>query len=166
MDQNFNFQGDFNLQGVLPENFPYERMDQLQSLGQGDWMALTGMAFLSGWMLAVAIIVAIAVYVAIAWSFMRISQKTKIGRSWFAWIPILNVILWLNLGGFSGWYILLFVLFFIPFVNILAMLPLLIFAIYVWMMIAKACKKPDYLGMFALIPGGILILPLYLAFMK
>ena len=166
MGQNFNLQGDFNFQGILPGEFPYEKMNKLEALGQGDWMALTGMAFMSGWVLAMVIIVFIAIYVAIAWSFMRISQKTKIGRSWFAWIPLLNVILWLNLGGFSGWYVFLFFLLFIPFINVLAVLPLLVFTIYIWMMIAKACKKPDYLGMFALVPGGILVLPLYLAFMK
>jgi len=145
---------------------PYYQTDfPVDTLNQQDWLALSGLTFLSGWLLAVVIIIAVALYVALAWSFMRISQKTKIGVSWFAWIPILNCILWLNLGGLSGWYILLFLLLFVPFINILAILPLAIFAVYVWTQIAKNAGKPDYIGLFALVPLGMIVLPLYLAFM-
>ena len=110
----------------------------------------------AGFMLVIWFFVMIAVYVVMALSLSKIAIKTKtnVEHAWFAWVPILNIILMLNIAGFSGWYI--FVLM-IPFVNV-------VFAVYVWMKISKACGKPDYLGLLVLVPLANILLPLYLAY--
>jgi len=122
----------------------------------------TGIAtgLMAGYFILIGLFI-IALYILSAYSMMKISAKTKRGTPWFAWVPILRSILWLNLGGFSGWYIFLILLCCIPFLGWIAYG---LFFIYVWMMICVNCDKPDYLGMFALIPGGMFVLPLYLAF--
>jgi hypothetical protein len=115
-----------------------------------------GMGVFAGGMMAMMMVISLVVYVVLALSLYKIAIKTKtnVEHAWFAWIPLLNVILMLNVAGYSGWYI--FVLM-IPFVNI-------VFAIYVWMKISKACGKPDFLGLLMLVPLANIILPLYLAY--
>ena len=113
-------------------------------------------------MIIISLIIALVVYVVMAIALMKIAQKTGLEKkAWWAWIPILNIILMLNIAGFSGWFILIFLLTIIPFIGALAVLG---FMVYVWMLISKKCGKPDYLGLIMLIPLGNLVLPLYLAF--
>jgi len=118
--------------------------------------AALGMGAFFGAYMVFMLIFSLAIYVIMALSLYKIAMKTKtnVEHVWFAWVPILNVILMLNIAGFSGWYIILLL---IPFVNI-------IFLIYVWMKISKACGKPDYLGILMLVPLANIILPLYLAY--
>lgn len=132
-----------NLQGTMP--------DQAAAAAIG-----TAGGIFAGAMMVIWFFVMIAIYVVMALSLYKIALKTKtnVEHAWFAWVPILNIILMLNIAGFSGWYI--FVLM-IPFVNI-------VFAIYVWMKISKACGKPDYLGLLMLVPLANILLPLYLAY--
>ena len=103
----------------------------------------------------------LVLYVLLAIALRRLAKKTKTRHAWFAWVPILNIILMFNIAGFSGWWVLLFIPFMIPIVGWIAGV---IFIIYLWMRIAKAVGKPDYLGLFIIIPFGQIILPLYLAF--
>lgn len=104
----------------------------------------------------------IALYVISAYSLMKMSIDSKKGRPWFAWIPILRHILWLNLAGLSGWYLFLTLILMIPFLGWLAYG---MFYVYAWARLSVGFKKPGYLGLFALVPFGIFILPLYFAFM-
>ncbi|MBI2448314.1 hypothetical protein HYV44_02005 [Candidatus Microgenomates bacterium] len=112
----------------------------------------------AGGMMFFVFILAIVTYIALAISLLRIAKKTGTANAWFAWVPILNIILTLNIARFSGWWLLLFL---IPIVGWFAF-PF--FMIYVWMKIAAACGKPDFLGIFIIIPIGQIVLPLYLAF--
>lgn len=134
-------------------NFDYTGATDLTS---NQVAALAGAGLFAGAFGIFMLVICVAIYVVLALSLSKISLKTKtnVEHSWFAWIPILNVILMLNVAGFSGWYIFLFA---IPFVNV-------IFAIYVWMKISKACGKPDYLGLLMLVPLANILLPLYLAY--
>jgi len=94
-------------------------------------------------------------------SFMKIARDLKMRKTYFSWIPILSYIQKLNIIGLSGWYILLWLLIFIP---ILGWLGIIGFNIFLWMKICEKKGKPDYLGLLTLIPMAKYILPLYLAF--
>ena len=101
----------------------------------------------------VFLLLAIVAYVYFALALKTIAEKTNTENSWWAWIPIIQAILMLNIARKPVWWILLF---FIPFVNI-------VIAIIVWMAIAEARNKPSWWGILAIIPVTNLIVPGYLA---
>ena len=90
----------------------------------------------------------LVLYVYMAFALMTIAQKTNTENAWFAWIPILNVILMLMVAQKPIWWILLCL---IPLVNI-------IIGIIVWMAIAEARGKPSWLGILLIIPFVNLII--------
>ena len=96
----------------------------------------------------------LGIYAYFAFSLQTIASKTNIENGWFAWVPIANVYLMCKIAGKPGWWVLLFV---IPFVNIVIM-------IIVWMGIAEARLKQNWLGILMIIPIANLIVPGYLAF--
>jgi hypothetical protein len=118
--------------------------------GGGTAMAILGAMFLV-WLVVMA-----AAYVYAAICLMKIAKKTGTANAWFAWIPILNVILMIQSAKKPMWWIIMF---FIPFVNI-------IFAILIWMALAEAVKKPSWIGILMIVPVANLIVLGYLAFSK
>lgn len=98
----------------------------------------------------------LAIYVYMAVCLMKIAKKTDTSNAWFAWIPILNIILMLQISKKPLWWIILM---FIPMVNI-------VISIIVWMEISKAVRKPEWLGILIIIPVINFIIPGYLAFSK
>lgn len=115
----------------------------------------TGMAIFAGLML-IWILFVLAIYIYMAICLMKIAKKTGTDNGWFAWIPILNIILMIQIAKKPMWWIIMF---FIPFVNI-------IFSIMLWMAIAEAVKKPSWWGIMMIIPIMNIITPGYLAFSK
>lgn len=115
-----------------------------------------GMAAVFIGIMLVWILVVLAIYIYMAICLMKIAKKTDTGNAWFAWIPILNLILMIQTAKKPMWWI---VMFFIPFVNI-------IFSIMLWMAIAEAVKKPSWVGILMIVPIANLIVPGYLAFSK
>lgn len=95
-----------------------------------------------------------AYYLYFAICLMKIAKKTSTENAWFAWIPILNVILAIQIAQKPVWWIILF---FIPLANIIV-------SILVWMGIAKNLGKPDWLGILIIVPIANIIIPGYLAF--
>jgi hypothetical protein len=91
-------------------------------------------------------------YYALCLYFM--AQRAGTGNGWFAFIPILNVILLLQIADKPVWWILLFC---IPLVN-------LVIAALVWMGAAEATGKASWLGLLMFIPGVNLVVLGYLAF--
>lgn len=153
------------------ENFDFSNFNNINDLSNfnnltPDQAAALGGAFglFAGGMLVASIVIGIAVYIILALALYRISIKTKtnVEHAWFAWVPILNAILMLNIAGLSGWYLLALIL--VNIIPIIGPIACIAFMVYVWMKISKACKKPDYLGLLILVPIANLILPLYLAF--
>ena len=135
----------------IPPNYTYNSSD------------VAGLVMFAGMMIYVFLVVAV-MYIVMAIALMKIAQKAKMDKkAWFAWVPILNVVLMLNVAGLSGWWVLFYALAPIPFAGWIATV---IFTVYVWMRISKVCNKPDYLGLFMLVPFGVFALPLYLAFSK
>ncbi len=106
-----------------------------------------------GGLLIVLLVVGLAAYVYMALALQTIAKKTNTENDWFAWIPILNLILMLNVARKPLWWI---VLFFIPLVNI-------VIVIVVWMGVAEARGKPSWWGVLMIVPVVNLIVPGYLA---
>jgi len=104
--------------------------------------------------IAASLIIMLAVYIYSAMAWMTIARKLKYKYPWLAWIPIANIAMVLQLGGFHWAWTFLIV---IPIIGWLALLVLCIIATW------KIFVKRNYPGWFSLamiIPqvGGILYL--------
>lgn len=102
----------------------------------------------------VFLVLAVAGYAYFAVCLSTIASKTKTENGWYAWIPILNVVLMLNIAQKPLWWFLLML---IPLVNI-------IIGIIVWMAIAEARGKPNWWGILMIVPLVNFVVPGYLAF--
>ena len=109
-------------------------------------------AFVGGFF-ALFMVLGLAGYVFVALALYTIAQKTNTENAWFAWIPILNIILILNIAKKPLWWIILLL---IPVVNIIV-------AVLVWMGVAEARKKPSWWGVLTILPLVNLIAIGYLA---
>jgi hypothetical protein len=100
----------------------------------------------------------VAIYVFCAVCIKRIAEKTgQTEKSWYAWVPIANLILLCWIAGKPAWWVILML---IPLVNI-------VIGIMVWMKVAEACSKPAWLGVvIGLVPIVNFIAMGYLAFSK
>jgi hypothetical protein len=95
----------------------------------------------------------LVLYVYHALALQTIATKTNTENPRFAWIPILNIILMLNIAKKPIWWIILFL---IPLANI-------VIYVLLWMGIAEARNKPNWWGILAIVPAVNLIVPGYLA---
>lgn len=127
--------------------------------GAGSDAAAAGVLAVFAGFFMVILVVAIALYVFMAICLMKIAKKTDTPNGWFAWIPILNIVLMLQIAKKPVWWI---VLLFIPFVNI----AWIVLQILVWMAISKECGKEEWLGILIIVPVANIIIPAYLAFSK
>lgn len=98
-----------------------------------------------GTLLVIFIIVALAVYVYTAWAWMTIGNKLKYKKSWLAWIPIANIAMILQLGGFHWAWVFLVV---VPIAGWIALAVLTIIATW------HIYEKRDYPGWLSLIQIG------------
>lgn len=131
------------MQGLYNSSVTYNAPDQAT-------MAVLGGVFIF------MLIFALAVYIFYAICLMKIARKTNTPNAWFAWIPILNIILMIQVAKKPLWWIILFL---VPIANIVV-------TILVWMAIAKAVNKPDWLGVLMIVPVANFVIPAYLAFSK
>jgi hypothetical protein len=117
--------------------------------------AAAGMFALSAGIFLFVMILVIIVYVIVAMSLMRIAKRTNTDNAWFAWIPILNLILMLQIAKRPMWWLVFFL---VPFINIVGF----VLQFVIWVDIAKLLGKSTAIGILAgLIP--IIFVP-YLAF--
>jgi hypothetical protein len=110
-------------------------------------------AAMAGGFFLVMLVVFAAFYVYFALALQTIAKKTNTENDWWAWIPILNILLMLNIAKKPAWWIILF---FIPLVSI-------VIAIIVFMAIAEARNKPSWWGILMIVPVVNFIVPGYLA---
>jgi len=94
------------------------------------------------------------VYAFVAYCLQVIANKTNTENAWFAWIPILNYVLMVNIAKKPVWWVLLF---FIPLVNIIILIMVLV-------AICEARGKPAWLTVVLIIPLVNLFGLGYLAF--
>ena len=102
----------------------------------------------------VSLIVGIAGYLYLSVCIYFMAKKTGEENAWFAFVPILDIILLLSIADMPLWWLLLC---FIPFVNIVA-------AAMIWMAVSRAMGKPSWLGLLIFVPIVNLALFGYLAF--
>lgn len=83
-----------------------------------DWNITSPQDFLVGGALGAAfatvvfvlVLILIAIYVYFAWAWYTIAKKRGHRKPWLAWIPVANIALWLQLGGFHwAWVFLLLI---------------------------------------------------------
>ena len=108
------------------------------------------------WLWPIMLIFGLGAYAYLAFSLQTIANKTNTENGWIAWIPIpiVGIYLMCKIAGRPGWWVLLS---FIPFVQMFIL-------VILWMEIAEARNKPNWLGLLILVPIVNFILPGYLAF--
>jgi hypothetical protein len=98
-------------------------------------------------------IIMLPLYIYFALTLMVTAKKVGLKNGWFAWIPILQIILLFQTAGLSPW---MFLLTFIPFVNIIVL-------VYAYMKVAERRGFESWLGILIILPIANLIIPGYLA---
>lgn len=100
--------------------------------------------------LFILFLIALYVYVALAW--YTIAKKKKHKKPWLAWIPVANIAMWFQLGGFHWAWIFLIL---IPIVGWIAIFVL--FIISNWR-VFESLKRPGWLALAPLLDilqGGL-----------
>ena len=100
------------------------------------------------------VILVAAIYIYSAYCLYLIAQKTNTPNAWYAWVPILNLVLMLQIIGKSLWWILAV---FIPLVNIFVI-------IWIWAKISEVRHRPWWWGILMIINPINLIILYFLAF--
>jgi len=122
----------------------------LDSLGMGAILGfLAGMAIVA---IIIAIIIGIALYIYFALALQSIAKKLKYKNSWFAWIPFLNLVMVLQLGGFHWAWVFLVLGCWIPVVGAIICLALLVLMMISFWRIFEKLKYPGALSLLLLLP--------------
>ena len=113
-----------------------------------------GLGILTAVGIALAIIVGIAAYIYFAFAWMTIARKLKYKNSWLAWIPIANIAMILQIGGFHWAWIFLLI------IPILGWIVVFVLAVIATWRIFEKRKYPGWFSLSMIIPqiGGILYL--------
>jgi len=114
-----------------PQNF--------SSFANGFYGGMFGALIAIGIVLAILLFAAIYIYYALAWQ--AIAKKLKYKRSWLAWIPVANLAMMLQLGGFHWAWIFLIL---VPVAGWIALFVLLIIASW------RIFEKRHYPGWYSL----------------
>ena len=96
----------------------------------------------------------LAIYAYMAYTMQAIAKKTRTSRTWWAWVPLLNIFLLVKIAEKSYWWVLW---------NLIPIVNWVITAI-LWMKVAARLGKPKWLGILMLIPIANFIVMGYLAF--
>ena len=120
-----------------------------------------GLGFL-GAFLGFLVVTAIVYYVIFALSLYKIAKRTKTEHAWFAWIPLLNVILVAMMARKEWWWGLIAIV--VGIIPILGGIASAIITIYLFWLLTERLGKPGPLSLLMLIPVVNLGYILYLAF--
>jgi hypothetical protein len=115
--------------------------------------AAAGAFALAGGMLVLVLFIVLVLYVIMAISLMKIAKRTNTENAWFAWIPILNLILMLQVAKRPMWWLIFFL---VPFINIVGV----VLQFVIWVDIAKRLGKSAIFGILA-----VLISPIFMPYL-
>lgn len=99
-------------------------------------------------------LVGIIIYIFTAYCLYHIAKKTNTPNEWWAYVPILNIVLILQIARLSLWWLIALL---IPYVNLAVMA-------YVWWKIAEERRRPGWWGLLMLIAPVNLVMIWLLAF--
>jgi hypothetical protein len=133
-------------------DYDYDTATAITSVG-----ALTAIL---GAVLIPALIIVLGIYFYTSIAYMKIAKKLDHPNPWFAWVPILNLVLVLQLADMSPWLVLLIL---VPGVNGIA---ILILSVITMMRICEKRGMDRNLGFLMLIPIANLVLPGLIAWKK
>lgn len=121
-----------------------------ETVAQGVAGGIIGTLLVFG--IALVLLIALAAYIYFALTWMTIGNKLKYKHSWLAWIPIANLAMVLQLGGFHWAWIFIGL---IPFLGWIALFVLLVIA--TWRIFEKR-RYPGWFSLSMVIPHiGILL---------
>ena len=95
----------------------------------------TGIAALAGIWLFFWVIFGLGSYIWIAICLYKIAQQQKAENPWFAWIPILNIVLMLEIAKKPTWWLIMILI--VPVANI-------VFLIMLYVELLKVLGKPSW----------------------
>ena len=98
----------------------------------------------------------VLLYVFFAFCLVKIAEKLNLEKTWWGWIPILQIILMLKAAQKPWWWIFLLL---IPFLNIVV-------GLIIWFKIAQNLGKSGWLGLLMVVPVVDLFVLAYFAFSK
>ena len=112
-----------------------------------------GLLALIAGMIVVFTIISIAMYIYMGFAYMAIGRKAKLKTPELSWIPGLGpLILAFQASKMHWWPWLLLIGMFIPFVNFIASLLFMVFAIIWHWKLFEAVKRPGWWAILLLIP--------------
>lgn len=120
------------------------RKAEVETTEPGMFMGIVGLA------------IVVVIYALFCFPLQVIAGKTNTPNGWFAWIPILNVVLLCKIAGKPIWWLILML---VPLINIAII-------VIIWMKIAEKLGKPGWIGLLMIVPVVQLLVPFYLAFTK
>ena len=115
------------------------------------------------WIALAAFLFGIAAYAFFSFCLIKIAVKTNTPNSWFAWIPIMNIILMCDIAEKPRWWAALFLLGVIPYIGLLATVVL---NVILMIKICNRMGKPTWWGYITIIPMAGLVIFAMLAFGK
>jgi hypothetical protein len=118
-------------------------MVDVTNLGAGLSIAAIAAALAALTLVAVLVLLAVYIYSALAW--MTIGKRLKYKYPWLAWIPVANIAMILEMGGFSWLWVFLLI------VPVLGWLALMVFGIIACWRIFEKRKYPGWLALIPLI---------------
>ena len=123
--------------------------------------AITGVAMLfTGVILVVELVVGLAMYVYMGLTLSTIAKKIKAENSWFAWVPILNLVLLAQMAEINPAMLLIFL------IPIAGAFYGIYFSAVAYMKIAEKRGLDKYLGLLIFVPVVNFIFMGYLAWAK
>lgn len=111
-----------------------------------DILSVTGVGVLIGLGIALLLGLLLAGYIYLALAWQTIAKKLNYKRAWLAWIPIANLAMMLQLGGFHWAWILLIL------IPILGWIPLIILLLIATWIVFEKRKYPGWLVLLTIIP--------------
>lgn len=151
-DYNYDSDYDYNVDWELDWNAIDTNLtdDQAAGLLAGSIFA----AIFTGIWLVVALTFAFGLYIYTSFTLMKIGQKLGYQSSWFAWIPILNIVMLFQLGEQNPWLLLLIL---IPGIGAIAVA---IISVIAYMRISERLGFDKLLGLLVLVPtiGNLVLL--------